>query len=213
MEYFGAMTIRKMLYGVWRAIDRWAIVALLGLSLVLNLRLLFPNRMHFHWYSLSQGSSMPTLNARDLSGSEVDVTWRTDGKATLVYLFAPRCIWCQRNAQSIDLLVAALGPQYRVIGLSNTSVGLAEYVKRRGIDYPVYSTTTRSIIERGTPTTYVVSPQGVIQEIWLGAYAGSVKTGVESRFGVKLPMIRTNGSGSANTPAALVPDALLNRLF
>jgi hypothetical protein len=76
--------------------------------------------------------------------------------------------------------------------LSTSSEGLREYVEEHKIKYAVYANPDfakgRDLLQgRGTPTTFLISPDAIIMEVWGGAYTGSQKGQIEARLGVKLP--------------------------
>jgi hypothetical protein len=47
-----------------------------------------------------------------------------------------------------------------------------------------------------TPATFLVSPDGVVERAWYGAYVGKIKEEVELTFRVKLPGISPPEAGA-----------------
>jgi peroxiredoxin len=58
----------------------------------------------------------------------------------------------------------------------------------------------RDILAGGTPTTFVISPTGVVKEVWHGAYAGKVKEEIEAKLRVQLPGVDPNASQTPHAP-------------
>jgi peroxiredoxin len=174
-----------------RTIVSSAHLLLLGASLVLNVYLgIAPHLRSRPVPALTVGQAAPEITAVDLRKHNVAIRWSTMKQGTIVYLFSPTCVWCRRNEPAIDALVrSARAQDLDVIGLSNTAVGLPVYTTRRHLDYPVYSTTSRAFVERGTPTTFLLSSAGVVKAVWQGAYRPKVKSSIEEKLGITLPAI------------------------
>ena len=143
--------------------------------------------------------------------SELVARW-ADGKRlafipTIVYVLSTTCAWCVRNADSLSELARALEGKYRFVGINLDSPpavplsvtapeaaaipGAAPAFKMPG--FPVYSglpdALGRQLNLRSTPTTIVVSRQGVALHVWEGAYTGEVKVEIERALGVSLPLL------------------------
>jgi AhpC/TSA family len=133
------------------------------------------------------------LAVADLSGRKVNLSWASDKRPTLVYVFTPSCPWCKRNLPNITALSAARQSDYRFIGLSLSTSGLQEYVAANHIAFPVYSypfaNEQKLFSVGGTPATLLVSPDGSLRQLWLGAYSGDTQKKVEEVFRLKLPGI------------------------
>lgn len=196
----------RLLLLLRRLTDGWVIAALciVLLNLYLGLHPAFlPKTVNaFRARPLTVGARAPAMTVRTVTGSISSVNFAGNGKPTIVYLFAPTCVWCARNAKSIDALARALSTTHQVIGLSRTDVGLADYVRERGIAYPVYSTTARAFAGRGTPTTYLISATGVVEAIWQGAWVPHTKKAIEARLQIALPDISSGDIGHP-TPMTL----------
>lgn len=109
----------------------------------------------------------------------------------LFYWFSPSCGWCGRNLPNFEALAAQSGGKYRFVPVSTASAGdLAAYAQAHHLDFPLYSVSPDSAAQygfRGTPTTLLVSPQGVAIEHWVGAYTGRALVNLEKVLGVNLP--------------------------
>lgn len=109
----------------------------------------------------------------------------------LFYWFSPSCGWCGRNLPNFEALAAQSGGKYRFLPVSTASRDdLAAYALAHHLSFPLYSVSAESAARygfRGTPTTLLVSPQGVAVEHWVGAYTGGALAKVERVLGVNLP--------------------------
>jgi hypothetical protein len=77
-----------------------------------------------------------------------------------------------------------------MIGLSLQKEGLAQYVVKEKLNFPIYVVPPSPVRTRmrlgGTPATIVVS-KGTILEAWEGAYIGDKVPEISQYFHVKLP--------------------------
>jgi peroxiredoxin len=112
-------------------------------------------------------------------------------KPTVLYVFSPSCVWCERNTQNINLIADLKRESFRFIGLSLSDDGLQDYVGSHHFNFPVYAGVTPESAQMlglgSTPQTIVISPDGRIQQNWVGAYASSIRPQVEGFFNVRLP--------------------------
>lgn len=174
------------------------LTALLVCSVALNVYLTFKVKRYENVVSslkgegsLAVGSSVPSIEAKDLDGRTATLAFNGEGAPTVLYVFRPECGWCERNSQSVNALAAQAGDKYRFVGLSLSSKELKEYAARHGIKFPVYTDLPFSVTSAyklsGTPQTIIVSPDGRVVRNWMGAYTGEFQHEVESFFGVSLP--------------------------
>jgi len=143
-------------------------------------------------HSMSVGAAFPALTLHDLSGKEVRVVWpSSDNKPTVIYIFSPTCIWCQRNLENFKAMGDPARSEYRFLPISLTSSGLSRYVQKYGLVFPVFAEPVAAqggaFAYSGTPETLVISPNGTVKRVWRGAFTGSVKSEVESYLGLRLP--------------------------
>jgi peroxiredoxin len=145
-------------------------------------------------YQLKVGTTVPAIAVKRLGGRPEVFSYQGTNKPTVLYVFTPTCMWCARNMDNLKTLIAKESGQYRVIGLSLSQEGLAEYVAKNDLKLPVYSglsaETKAAYKLSGTPQTIVVSPDGRILQNWIGAYVGDQKSQVEAFFRVNLPGLR-----------------------
>jgi hypothetical protein len=137
-----------------------------------------------------RGLNLTSLEVTDQSGARTTVWFRGNSKPTLLYVFRPNCVWCQRNAQAAGAFFSAVSNRYRVIGLSLESDGLPEFVAGHGIWFPVYTGLPPAALRRyhlgSTPETILVSTKGTIEGDWSGAYSSDTKRSMENYFGVSV---------------------------
>ncbi len=137
---------------------------------------------------IALGSRLTSLSARDMTGSEMTVSFSPSGyDGTVLYAFSPDCHWCALNMPHLTKLYSATHTHYQFIGLALKDEGLAEYVTRAGWPYPVIRVSTLSAASpvqriRATPTTLVVSRTGVIIGAWAGAYRADIGRQIATFF-------------------------------
>ncbi len=147
---------------------------------------------------LAPGDRLPVLRGQNLKGTPSTVDFHGPRK-TVLLLLSPRCGWCIENMDNWLALTRGLDRRkYDFLVLSLLDEGLDEYVAlQRLTDLPVV---TRVDLQSDvalklvtTPQTLVVSPGGVVEQVWIGALHGPSLRAAESYFGVQLPGIRHPG--------------------
>jgi peroxiredoxin len=145
-------------------------------------------------YKLQVGTTVPPIVAERLDGHQETISYEGGNKPTVLYIFTPPCSWCARNMDNLKTLLEKENGPYRVIGLSLSQEGLAEYVAKNGLKLPVYSGLSPQTLKTyklgSTPQTVVISPEGKVLQDWAGAYVGDQKSQVEAFFHVTLPGLR-----------------------
>lgn len=182
---------------VCRAVTAYGTLGTLAVSLGVNVFLglmVVKSRSATSAHSMPVGARVPPLTIHDLSGKNVRLTWpSSENRLTVVYLFSPSCGWCRRNSENLKALGDARHTKYRLIPISLSSVGLADYVVRYGLTFPVYAEPTApagaEFVYTGTPETLVISPDGTVKRVWRGAFTETVKEEIEAYLGVQLPGI------------------------
>lgn len=159
---------------------------------------------------LTIGTSVPPLSVKDSTGRSVTIDYHN--LPTILYILSPTCQWCARNRANINALSAAVGTRYRVIGISLSPANLGVY--RSTVPFPLYSEPSADTVSRyrlgGTPETIVVSPEGRVLTVWVGAYNGDIQHQVEVFFGVHLPGLVAVGEQDAfDDPRLAVKTALV----
>ena len=179
------------------AIAAYGTLGMLALSLGVNvyLGLLVARRQGAPTaHSMPVGARFPALTVHDLSGKEIKISWpSSENKLTVIYLFSPTCIWCQRNIENFKAMGTATRSEYRLVPISLTSAGLSRYVEKYGVVFPVFADPVvadgGAFAYDGTPQTFVISPDGTVKRVWRGAFTKVVKGEVEAYLGIHLPRV------------------------
>lgn len=146
---------------------------------------------------LAVGTSVPPIDAKDIEGNSVSLSFHKGDPPTVLYIFTPQCDWCTNNLPNIKLLANMSQEKHRFVGLSLSNNELREYVSYHKFEFPVYKDlsfkTISSYMLGGTPQTLIVSDEGKVLKNWTGAYSGSLAQEIEEYFGVTLPgLIESN---------------------
>ncbi len=139
---------------------------------------------------LRPGILMDRLAVKDIHGERVVIDFANDNKPTILYVFRPSCIWCQRNREALKSLVRQVSRSHRVIGLSLVTEGTPEFVREHGLDFPVYTDLPASSIALyrlgATPETILINEHGEVVQSWNGAYTGITKSAIEEVLSITL---------------------------
>jgi hypothetical protein len=144
---------------------------------------------------LQKGTTLPSIEAKDLSGRPVTLSFSGDPQ-TVVYVLSPLCGWCKRNEPNIVALGKGAAGRYRFIGLSTNGdlKMLNTLLKENPLPFEVYWVESTDVIEKldlgVTPQTALLNAQGVIQQAWQGAYLNVSANEIESTFKIALPGLR-----------------------
>jgi len=137
------------------------------------------------------GDPVPPIAGVSHTGQRLDLTFGTHGPSTLFYWFSPTCSWCDLNFANFEALAAQANETYRFIPVSTAPPGeLAAYADKHHIDFPLYSISPESAARyrfSGTPTTLLVSADGLTVNRWAGAFAPTLIVSLEASLGVRLP--------------------------
>lgn len=102
---------------------------------------------------------------------------------TVLYVIAPDCVWCDRNAPVVRELVMATVGRFRFVGLSIKRLGLAEHLERTSMPFPVYVPASdqvfRTLKVRAVPTTIILAPEGRVIATVTGAFVGENRGKIE----------------------------------
>jgi thioredoxin-related protein len=175
----------------------WFTLSILGFSLALNVFLGWKiQSLNSYIQSKSRhskilaGTTVSEITALGLDGESKLIAWNVAEQPTVLYVFSPTCVWCDRNLNNVKALKNGIGQSHRFIGISLSDSGLSEYLRSHQLDFPVYKQPSKEAIKQldlgGTPQTIVISSQGKVLKNWVGAY-GSTKPEIETYFGVQLP--------------------------
>lgn len=149
------------------------------------------------------GRPAPWIPAHNLDGSPAAIRFVNASRPTVIYIFRPSCVWCNRNSGVFNSFASRLAGRYTVVGLSLDSANLPAYIKAHGMSVPVYSDPDPAVVARYrlgvTPETLVISAAGTILQDWRGAYTGETGTLLEHFFGFRLA--DNAGAGNRGTKA------------
>jgi len=182
----------------FKTVETWVPVGLLAVSLGFNVYVLANLRGALKprptvTGSVAVGKRVPALAAAELSGRRSLIEWASDSRPTVLYVFSPSCVWCLKNLANVTALWAGCHDRYRFVALSPTSTGLAEYVAEHALPFQVYSNPVgrggQAFAVSGTPTTMVISNDGEVERLWVGAYTGQSQDEIQAYFGIALPGI------------------------
>ena len=140
------------------------------------------------------GDEAPELAAKRLDGSPVVIDPKASKLPTVIYVFSPRCSWCDRNLENVKALARASTGHFAFVGLALRSTDLQNYLAESDLGFEVFMEPTwRTLVDYGlgaTPTTIIVTPRGRIQAVWQGAYIDRTAREIEAFFDIRLPGLR-----------------------
>lgn len=141
-------------------------------------------------HEITLGKRVSTLSAQDHTGQSISIS-HDPVKPTVLYVYSPDCVWCERNVQNIVQLYDIAKNEYNFVGLSIAKSDSEFVDEQNEFSFPVFfNPSDRSRLEyniRSTPSTYVISPEGKIIKFWSGAYSDKLRPDVEKFFSVRLP--------------------------
>jgi peroxiredoxin len=143
---------------------------------------------------LAAGERLPDMTWETVEGKPMRFAWAAGHQTTILYIFRVNCPWCLRNHGAVTTLAdGAPLADYRFVALSLGREGLNEYLARNPSRFPVYVAQDPKAIKPlkivMTPETILVSDSGIVQKVWLGAYSGKNRKGIEEAFKVTLPVV------------------------
>jgi peroxiredoxin len=154
--------------------------------------------------ALKVGDTLPPFSAHDLRGAQV--TLRFEQRPTILYIFSPKCSWCDRNFDNAIELSKQTESRYNFVAVSLDDTTLIEYIQRNHLRWTVLtnvSSSTMTSYRLGvTPQTIVVGPNGVVLHSWTGAYSPPTVSEIQKTLAVRLPGLseshqNTDRDGSA----------------
>jgi len=146
--------------------------------------------------TLAVGAVVPPIEGKLVNGASVKLLDKS--RPTVVYVFSPTCVWCERNTDNLTAILSAGRGKVNFVGIS-LSPDVKDYLASRpmpGMEIIVEPSpaTLRSYLLASTPQTIVVAPNGEVLKNWLGAFTGGTGKEVESYFGTTLPgLVGTTG--------------------
>jgi peroxiredoxin len=136
------------------------------------------------------GEVVPPLKAKDSLGHEEQLAYEGI-LPTVLYVFKPTCVWCQRNEPNIKFLAHQCARKYRFVAVSLTSRDLGAFLAEHQLGFPTIADldpdTRRAYKLGATPETVVLSSGGKVVKVWLGEFSSQNRRDIEHFFSVTLP--------------------------
>lgn len=132
------------------------------------------------------GQTVGPLEVGDVQGQAVRINYNDFQEPTIVYVFSPDCIWCDRNLQNIRHLHEHAKTRYNFVAVSIQKESSQAASEKQDLPFPVYfepsDTNRREFNFRSTPATYLISKEGKILKFWSGAYGNKTLEDLEAFF-------------------------------
>lgn len=149
--------------------------------------------------ALETGIKIPSLSVTGVDGRRVELTFDGARKQTIIYVMSPTCNWCLRNRANIRALAEGVAGKVNIVGVSVAPAAdknFSIFVENQAQPFPIYAglsdLVSRRLRLRSTPTTILLSSDGVVIKFWEGAFASKVGEEIQQYFGVALPGLASN---------------------
>ena len=128
------------------------------------------------------GKRAPNFTAVDIQrGDSVSLHQATDGKVTLVNIWATYCIPCREEMPAMERLYRELGPKgLRIIAISvdeGSPTGVQDFVKEYGLTFDVLQDRSGDIQRvfqtTGVPESFLLDKKGIIVKKVIGEHPWS----------------------------------------
>src|SRR5574338_847460 len=147
---------------------------------------------------LSIGTIVRPFSGKSVGGASTRISFDSATIPTVLYVLAPDCRWCQRNADVVRESAEQTRGRYRFIGISIKKYGLAAYLGQYPLPFDVVIPDDESVFQtlriRAVPRTIVLSPEGKVLAVVQGAFGGTPRRRIEDTFGVRLTRQLTSGA-------------------
>jgi len=151
------------------------------------------------------GTFLSSVTVSNLNNHQETITLAGTGVPTVLYVFSPTCVWCDRNIKNIKTLADLKKDSFHFVGLSLADGNLDKYVNKHEFNFPVYKKLQMENINTlklgSTPQTIVISPEGKVLKSWTGAYGARLKGEIETFFGAQLPGTTVQEESAGGTTA------------
>jgi len=151
---------------------------------------------------LELGTKVPAVRGTGLDGAKVEL--RYESRPQILYVFSPKCIWCDRNMENAKQLAQQTAERYDFVAVALNAEDLEGYVRRHSLSWKVVKDIPTEIQQAfgmaGTPQTIVVDIGGKVRHVWSGALSGSALAEVEKALDVRLPGLN-NATPPVSTPS------------
>lgn len=152
-------------------------IALLAINLLLaqqNKQLKFYAGERDHSFGLNAGKQLPPIEGFDVAGNKLSLSYRGDGRKTLLLVFSPGCRYCHENMPNWQRVVNQLNTkEYRVIAISLKSEGAKEYMTNYNLtDVPLITELSPKVRTAYglsvTPLSVLIDADGKAEKVWAG---------------------------------------------
>lgn len=167
--------------------DALRLVALLALSLSVNVALLSRGTLagaDKKGPPSALGTTIGDLSGLAASGAPIRLSLTDGTKDTVVFVYSPKCPWCQRTWPVFQRIAAERSAAFRFL-----AVCLGDFSEAFPADFQVVTRPSRETLSAlhiaSVPTTLVISQAGKVERVWTGAFKGAVGEGVSRFFGIR----------------------------
>jgi len=175
----------------------------LGL-IVFNNRGQLPAPTQRDFVTVRQGDSLAGVRVHNSAGQLVDLT--VGPARTLIYVFSRTCGWCEKNIPNMKALQQGVNGRFRLIAISvngDAPSVVDQHMVESGLAFEMYYGVDPESQKKyglgATPQTLVVSPDGLVQAVWMGAYGTRLRPEIERFFSISLPGLQTTASGQVDS--------------
>lgn len=134
------------------------------------------------------GTVLPALEGKSPNGAPSRVSFQ---RPTILYVFSPTCIWCEKNLRNVEHLRNVTHVTYDFVAVSIQSFALKKWLADKKVEWPIVTDLDPSLARKyglgSTPQTIVVERGGRVLHVWSGAFGASVGPEIEKVFHISLP--------------------------
>jgi hypothetical protein len=169
------------------------LVAFSGLlNIALGLRVLSLEKSLRPVPRVRTGTRLEDILGIDPAGNPLTIRFADSQNPTVLLVLRPGCAWCDQNMPNWLALIRAKSGRFRFVVVSLSPLDLKGYLSLNNLSLPaVFPLVGENPTLNGitiTPQTIVVGPDGIVQQVWFGAYTKDLKKNVESFFRISLPV-------------------------
>ncbi len=141
--------------------------------------------------SPAAGELLPSIEATDLEGRDIELTFNEAGRSSMLFVFTTSCPACKANLPQWLALREHLGERYDIIGISlDSRQATRTYIADHSLPFSVFVPTDPNRFRSdyglpGVPETLHAGPDGRVQGAWLGV----LPEGFSERFVTENPEI------------------------
>lgn len=136
------------------------------------------------------GTIAPPIGLDDAAGNRKWFEWDKRKEPTVLYLFSPRCRWCDYNLPNLKQLIAAQAAGFVVLPVGLGPDSAKQAILATPLGGPVYTISSQTLMMGysfgGTPQTLVIGEKGRVLGNWRGAYDASMKADIEAKLQAKV---------------------------